>query len=113
MVKTGKSLQQLIQEIYQLTGAFAFERSDLRISQYDKDRIVSNCENNLYEEFGPYKVEKVETLDGFKYYFNDHEWLMIRPSGTEPVLRTYAESSTQEKALGILQYGYQTIMSEK
>jgi phosphomannomutase len=113
MVKTGKSLQQLIQEIYKLTGAFAFERSDLRLSQYDKDRIVSNCENNLYEEFGPYKVEKVETLDGFKYYFNDHEWLMIRPSGTEPVLRTYAESSTQEKALEILQYGFQTIMSEK
>ncbi len=112
MVKTGKSLRELIQEIYDITGGFAFERRDLRISQEDKDRIVKNCENNTYKSFGPYKVEKVETLDGFKYYFNDHEWLMIRPSGTEPVLRTYAESSTQEKAFEILQYGYDTIMKE-
>lgn len=110
MVKTGKSLQQLIQEIYDLTGAFAFERSDLKISQEDKDRIVANCENNVYKEFGSQKVERVETLDGFKYYFNENEWLMIRPSGTEPVLRTYAESSTRENALEILNVGYETIM---
>ena len=110
MVKTGKPLRQLIQEIYDITGVFAFERRDLKISQEDKERIVKNCENNTYKSFGPYNVEKVETLDGFKYYFNDHEWLMIRPSGTEPVLRTYAESSSQEKAFEILQYGYDTIM---
>ncbi|MFW5706421.1 MAG: phosphoglucomutase/phosphomannomutase family protein [Bacteroidota bacterium] len=110
MVKTGKSLRDLIREIYDLTGAFAFERSDLKLSQHDKNRIVENCENNVYKAFGPYTVEKVETLDGFKYYFNDHEWLMIRPSGTEPVLRTYAESSTREKALDILKTGYDTIM---
>jgi phosphomannomutase len=112
MVKTGKSLRELIQEIYDITGGFAFERRDLKISQEDKERIVKSCENNAYKSFGPYNVEKVETLDGFKYYFNDHEWLMIRPSGTEPVLRTYAESSTQEKAFEILQYGYDTIMKE-
>lgn len=112
MVKTGKSLQQLLHEIYDITGGFAFERRDLKIPQEDKDRIVKNCENNVYESFGPYKVEKVETLDGFKYYFNDHEWLMIRPSGTEPVLRTYAESSTRDKALDILQHGYDTIMKK-
>lgn len=112
MVKTGKTLRQLIQEIYALTGAFAFERSDLRLTQKDKDRIIANCNTNHYTQFGPYKVEKVETLDGFKYYFNDHEWLMIRPSGTEPVLRTYAESSSTEKALEILRYGYETIMKE-
>ena len=112
MVKTGKSLRQLIQEIYDITGGFAFERRDLKISQEDKERIVKNCENNTYKSFGPYNVEKVETLDGFKYYFNDYEWLMIRPSGTEPVLRTYAESSNQEKAFEILQHGYDTIMKK-
>lgn len=112
MVKTGKSLRQLIEEIYKLTGGFAFERKDLKLTQQDKERIVKNCQENAYTAFGPYKVERVETLDGFKYYFNDHEWLMIRPSGTEPVMRTYAESSTQEKAFDILQHGYDTIMAQ-
>ena len=112
MVKTGKSLRELIQEIYDITGGFAFERRDLKIPQEDKELIVENCKNNVYKNFGPYKVEKVETLDGFKYYFNDHEWLMIRPSGTEPVLRTYSESASQEKAIEILDYGYDTIMKK-
>ncbi len=112
LAKTGKSLQDIIDEIYELTGSFAFERSDLRLSEQDKQRIVKNCEQGAYKSFGNYKVEKIETLDGFKYYFNDDEWLMIRPSGTEPVLRTYAESYTKEDALKILKAGYDTIMQK-
>lgn len=111
MVKTGKSLTELIDEIYAITGAFAFERADLKISQEDKERIVKNCNNGHYKRFGDYEVQKTETLDGFKYYFSDSQWLMIRPSGTEPVLRTYAEGATKEEALHILESGYKTIMN--
>ncbi|MDR4988943.1 MAG: hypothetical protein RG741_08930 [Bacteroidales bacterium] len=112
MVKTGKSLTDLINDIYAITGSFAFERSDLTLSQQDKDRIVTNCQNNVYRSFGDYKVQKTETLDGFKYYFSDSQWLMIRPSGTEPVLRTYAEGASREEALHILKSGYDTIMNQ-
>jgi phosphomannomutase len=112
LVKTGKSLRELVEEIYAITGRFAFERSDLTISQADKDRIVSRCEAGDYTHFGPYKVIRTETLDGFKYYFSDSQWVMIRPSGTEPVLRTYAEGSTREEALDILRIAYDTIMEK-
>ncbi len=112
MVKTGKSLTELIDEIYAITGSFAFERSDLRIPQEDKERIVKNCQNGAYDRFGKYKVVKTETLDGFKYHLSDSQWLMIRPSGTEPVLRTYAEGADREEALDILKAGYDTIMEE-
>jgi phosphomannomutase len=44
-------------------------------------------------------------LDGFKFYFNDDEWLMIRASGTEPLLRVYAESETRAKAEGLIELG--------
>ncbi len=114
MVNTGKTLQELIQEIYDITGSFAFERSDLKIPQQEKERIVNNCKKGHYKQFGDYVVQKVETLDGFKYYFSEHQWLMIRPSGTEPLLRTYAEGANREEALDILKSGYETIMkSEK
>ncbi len=102
MVKTGKTLRELIDEIYSITGSFAFERVDLSIPKALKQQIIADCKSNKYSSFGKYKVARVETLDGFKYYFNDSEWLMIRPSGTEPVLRTYAESHTREEALEIL-----------
>jgi len=111
MTQTGKSLRELIEEVYSIVGPFAFERSDLHLDPALKEKIVDNCLNNRYKEFGPYKVEKVDTLDGFKYYFNESEWLLIRPSGTEPVLRTYAESHTREDALRILKTAYETITS--
>ncbi len=110
MVRTGKSLTELIEDIYAITGPFAFERSDLTIAPADKERIVENCRRGAYDAFGKYKVTAMEDLDGFKFYFSDHQWVMIRPSGTEPVLRTYAEGKNQEEALDILQETYHAIM---
>ena len=52
--------------------------------------------------FGKYRVQATETMDGFKYIFDDNRWLMIRPSGTEPVLRTYAEAPTLNEVRNIL-----------
>ncbi|MBI1287725.1 MAG: phosphoglucomutase/phosphomannomutase family protein [Flavobacteriales bacterium] len=103
MAKSGKSLHDLIQEIYDIVGEFAFERNDLRIAQSLKEEIVANCEAGKYDHFGHYKVQKIDDLDGWKYWLSDHEWVMIRPSGTEPVLRTYAEARTREDALAILE----------
>jgi phosphomannomutase len=103
MVKSGKSLDDLIAEVYDVVGAFKFERIDLHIDEALKQQIMKNCAENKYNSFGSYKVQKVETVDGFKFYFDNDEWVMIRPSGTEPVLRTYAESATTEGAFKILE----------
>lgn len=111
MAKSGKSLGDLIKEVYKITGAFAFERNDLHLTEDVKNKIVMNCENNNYSSFGKYKVVRVENLDGWKYFFNDSAWLMIRASGTEPVLRTYAESSTREKAFAILDEAKKVLLS--
>ncbi|MES2396390.1 MAG: phosphoglucomutase/phosphomannomutase family protein [Bacteroidota bacterium] len=102
MVKSGKSLDDLIQEVYKIVGEFKFERSDMHLKEEVKVAIVENCKNNNYSSFGPYKVDRVETIDGWKYFFDNGDWLMIRASGTEPVLRNYAESETTEKAFAIL-----------
>ena len=48
-----------------------------------KKEIISNCKAGNYKKFGDYTVESTDTTDGFKYFFNENEWLMIRPSGTE------------------------------
>lgn len=102
MAVSGKSIEQLIDDTYAIVGAFAVERYDLHIEESKKQEIISNCKNNLYTSFGSYKVEKVEDMDGFKFHLGNEEWVMIRPSGTEPVLRVYAESSDSEKAYKIL-----------
>ncbi len=102
MAKSGKSLEDLIAEVYEIVGPFAFERIDLHIDNETKLKIIEDCKKGMFTKFGKYKVERIETTDGFKFYFDADTWLMIRPSGTEPVLRTYAEASTQEKVFDIL-----------
>ncbi len=103
MAKSGKSLEQLIDEIYELVGEFKYWRNDLHINERLKQEIVQNCKDGKYDKFGGYTVERIDTTDGYKFFLGDDKWLMIRPSGTEPVLRTYAESNDLEGALDILE----------
>ncbi|MBD3638787.1 MAG: phosphoglucomutase/phosphomannomutase family protein [Crocinitomicaceae bacterium] len=103
MAKTGKSLEELIDEVYEIVGPFAFERSDLHIPENVKQTIIEKCKGDAFHMFGKYKVSQVDNLDGFKYHFDENRWVMIRPSGTEPVLRTYAEAPTLEEVRTILE----------
>ncbi len=102
MAKTNKTLKQLIQEVYDITGTFWFERNDLYIDEATKNKVLELCKSNSYKEFGKYKVQRIDNLDGYKFFFDDNTWLMIRASGTEPVLRTYAEAATKEITFDIL-----------
>ncbi|MFL5764127.1 MAG: phosphoglucomutase/phosphomannomutase family protein [Bacteroidia bacterium] len=113
MAKSGKSLRQLISEVYDIVGEFAFERSDLHIQEDLKNLIVANCEKNTYEAFGDYRIQRTETTDGYKYFFSDDEWLMIRASGTEPVLRNYVEAANTQNAASILEAAKATLLKER
>ena len=110
MAKSGKTLDDLINEVYAIVGKFAFERNDLNINEELKSSIIEKCQSDYYDKFGNYKVVKIEKLDGFKFYFDDNSWLMIRPSGTEPVLRTYAEASSIKIVWDILDSCKKTIL---
>ena len=91
--------------------AFAFERNDLHIEESTKQEIIANCANNVYKSFGNFSVRKIEDMDGYKYFFDNEQWLLIRASGTEPVLRTYAESTTRDGALAILEAARKTFLN--
>ena len=110
MAKSGKSLEDLIAEVYAIVGPFAFERIDLHIDNDTKLRIIEDCKAGKFTKFGKYNVVRVDTTDGFKFFFDEDTWLMIRPSGTEPVLRTYAEAANQEKVFDILADAKATIL---
>lgn len=102
MAKSGKSLKELIDEVYSIVGSFSFERSDLHLVEEIKNLIVEKCKSGQYKSFGKYNIQSTDNLDGFKYIFNENEWVMIRASGTEPVLRVYAESGSREEAFAVL-----------
>lgn len=111
MTKKGKSLKELIANIYDKVGSFSVQRYDLHLTNELKEAIVSRCKNREYSNFGKYKVESVDDLDGFKHILNDNQWVLIRPSGTEPVLRVYAEAASDKDAIAILDATKATILA--
>jgi phosphomannomutase len=111
MVKTGRSIEELIEEVYAIVGSFAVERLDLHLAEEKKQAIIARCKAGDYKTFGDLKVESVEDLDGYKFHLGNEEWVMLRPSGTEPVLRVYSEASTSQRSFDILSKVEKHIMS--
>ncbi len=110
MVETGKTLKELCQEIYDVVGTFVYERNDLTLEEEKKVAIITNAQNGLYTQFGPYKTTRTENIDGIKYHLENGGWVMLRASGTEPLLRIYAEGNNREETLDILEKVKQTIL---
>ncbi len=110
LAKTGKSLDELIAEVYEIVGPFVYQRDDLHLDEETKQRVIQDCEDNKFKNFGSYEIDRVETIDGYKYFMKTGEWLMIRPSGTEPVLRIYAEAASKEKVLDLLAQAKNTVL---
>ena len=110
-LKTGKTVKKLINEVYAITGSFAVERYDLHLDEVKKSAIVENCKKAAYKAFGKYTIESIEDTDGFKFRLTDGSWVMIRPSGTEPVLRVYSEAASSEAAFAILNATKETILA--
>ena len=110
--KTGKTISQLIDAVYEKVGSFAVERYDLHLNNESKKDIINKCQENSYNSFGSYKIIRTESVDGFKFHLEDGSWVMIRPSGTEPVLRVYAESKNSESAFDILNATKKEILND-
>ena len=112
MAKTGKNLNQLIDEVYQITGSFVFDRVDLHITDALKNTIMDICARDGFTQFGNYTVQRVEKLDGFKFHLSDNSWVMIRASGTEPLLRVYSESPNRTETDTILETVKQVLLAQ-
>jgi phosphomannomutase len=110
MAKTGKTMKGLVQEVYKEVGAFAFDRDDLHITEEQKQAVIKACNSRSYKAFGSYKIQSVEDLDGWKFVFGDEKWVMIRASGTEPVLRVYAQADSLAETRKMLDATKKTIL---
>ena len=92
MAVTGKSLKELCDDLDEQFGPHRYHRIDKKMTQEEKDTIL-NAAYKIPSKIGRFEVERVDTKDGIKFYFN-HAWLLIRASGTEPLLRFYAEAES-------------------
>ena len=98
MAFENKSLVELQRSLYDFVGCkFYNDRIDKRLENFDEiSKILEEYKNK--NSVGDFKVKDINTKDGVKLYFDDGKsWMLVRPSGTEPLLRIYFESNSLEK----------------
>ena len=107
MVSTsGASLFELVEDLIKEYGPVHYQRTDLRLSQpIAKDQMTRQLLEETPPEIGGERVTDIQSVDGVKFILADDSWLLIRPSGTEPVLRVYAEGRSPEMVEELLKYG--------
>lgn len=101
MVRRKKKLSQLVQELMEEFGRHYCKRVDLRITEQEKERIMAKYKKGM-NTIGGLKIVEVKNLDGYKFYV-DGGWLLVRASGTEPLIRFYAEADSLRKADQLLE----------
>jgi phosphomannomutase len=101
MAQSGKKLGELVNDVYARCGFHAYNRIDMHPNVADMPAIRDRITNANNSELADRKIESIDKKDGTKFYFTDGAWLLLRPSGTEPVVRVYAEAES-DKAVEIL-----------
>ncbi len=100
------SLNELVEDLLQDVGPAYYQRNDLRLSHpVAKDKMTTYLLDSAPAALGGEQVAKIIQIDGVKYLLADDSWLLIRPSGTEPVLRIYAEGRSNEMVKALMGYG--------
>jgi len=103
MAMSGKGLWALLEETMDEIGHFHYARIDLPIDNAAKQLLMEQLRAGGIADIAGFDVVQHNFSDGFKYIFQDGSWLLIRPSGTEPVLRLYSEAGDQGKVALLLQ----------
>ena len=102
----GKSLSKIVDELLRDFGPAQYQRTDIKLKRpVAKPDMVKFLLENAPEQIGKVDIERIDTVDGVKYYLADGSWLLIRPSGTEPVLRVYAEAADDTRVRALLDFG--------
>jgi alpha-D-glucose phosphate-specific phosphoglucomutase len=108
LADAGASLHELVLDIQREVGPTCYAREDTPLKRaISKSEMVTRLKEGAPAELAGESVQEIITLDGVKYVLADDAWLLIRPSGTEPVLRVYAEGRSPEEVRVLLAYGQQ------
>jgi len=118
MAEEGKPLGQLVADLQREYGPHFYDRRDLHISEEMKQSAIARARSESTQNLGRYRVLKKENLDGVKFFLDAptngkgaEAWILFRASGTEPLLRAYAEAASPELVEEILTAGESFVRS--
>ncbi len=100
-----KSIIEIMKDVERTFGSFHYTREDLHYPDDLKKKLFIALKAKPFDSLINKKVAQVKDLDGIKFTCSDDSWLLFRLSGTEPILRIYAEASSRKRAESLLKFG--------
>ncbi len=107
-----KKLSELVQEVFDLVGEHHYNRIDLHLAREEMPAARQRVAQTEAREVAGLPVKAIDRMDGTKFLFEDGAWLLLRASGTEPVVRVYAEASSPEVVERLLKAGEALVRGE-
>lgn len=104
MVRTGKKPAQLLEYLFSKVGPHFYERLDITFPEAERQAIIERLKQSRVDSIGEVTVARRDETDGLRLLLPDESWLLIRFSGTEPVLRVYAEASSTARVEKMLEF---------
>ncbi|MHB1415337.1 MAG: phosphoglucomutase/phosphomannomutase family protein [Chloroflexota bacterium] len=105
VVQLNRTPSELVKYLFDKVGPHYYDRLDLTFKAEDRQAIVDRIRKARPETISGSRVTDVVTVDGFKFMLADGSWLLIRFSGTEPIIRIYTETDDPERVRRILEEG--------
>jgi len=112
MTLSGKRLSELVQEVFDLTGEHHYNRIDLHLEREEMPAARERVAQTEAREIAGLPVRAIDRMDGTKFLFENSAWLLLRASGTEPVVRIYAEASSPDLVRSLLTAGEALVRGE-
>lgn len=106
-----KRLPEILRWVDKEYGTYEYRRMDIAYPSGLKKRLMDTLHKRPLRSVLGRKVVAIKAFDGHKFMCEDESWILFRLSGTEPILRIYAEASTEERALAMLAYGKKMALS--
>jgi phosphomannomutase len=98
-------MSEIVAYVQSVAGPSYYDRIDIRFAAEQRAEVLGRFQGEHPATIAGQTVESVQTLDGYKYFMADGSWLLVRASGTEPLIRLYTEARSPEEAQQILSAG--------
>jgi phosphomannomutase len=105
VVETGKKPSELLDWLFEKVGPHYYDRIDSRFDQARKQEILANVSAARPDTIGGLRCTDIVTIDGHQFMMEDGGWLLVRFSGTEPIIRVYCETTHENRVESILDDG--------
>ncbi len=105
MAMRKKRIEKILQEMDREYGTYEYRRLDMRVPDDKKNALMNIIKKNPLKKVLNKEVVQIKNYDGYKFILKDRSWFMLRLSGTEPIVRIYAEAPEEKTALRMLEFG--------